>query len=130
MIVRTSITEGPLPTAAPANEPVEGGGALLVFDGIVRLIEDGKPLSALLYEAYQPMASRQLERLARDIAEAHGLLLIDARHSTGRVPTGAVSFRLTIGARHRKEALAAMDDFIDRLKRDVPIWKKPEWASR
>lgn len=122
MIVRVQIVDGPLPPATP-NGPPPGTGATVVFEGIVRGWEAGATITALDYATYDPMAQRQLEGLARDIAGTHGLLGLHAEHSRGRVPVGACSFRLAIHAAHRKEALAAMDEFIDRLKRDVPIWK-------
>ena len=69
------------------------------------------------------MAERQLSSLAREMLEKHGLCAIHIWHSRGRVPVGKVSFRLEIASAHRQEGLAAMEEFIDRLKQQVPIWK-------
>src|SRR5208337_5556001 len=69
------------------------------------------------------MALRVLEALALEMIETHGLIGIAVEHSRGRVGVGECSFRLQIAAPHRQEALAAMAEFIDRMKRDVPIWK-------
>ena len=107
---------------APATEQV---GATLVFEGIVRANEQGRVIRALSYEAYEPMATNSLTELARDILSKHGLIAITVEHSRGEVAVGERSFRLIIDSAHRKEALAAMDEFIDRMKRDVPIWKSP-----
>lgn len=116
-------------------------GATLRFEGIVRRNEASgtveasgitaafRPLTALVYQSYDPMAGRQLESLARDIAREFGLLALVALHSRGRVRVGETSFVLTISSAHRAEALAGMTAFIDRLKRDVPIWKSPVWAG-
>ncbi len=98
-------------------------GATVVFEGIVRTDEAGRAIRALAYEAYEPMASNSLAELARDILSKHGLIAITVEHSRGEVAVGQRSFRLAIESAHRKEALAAMDEFIDRMKRDVPIWK-------
>lgn len=133
--MRVNIVDGPLPrspagappTPAPPNpDPADpaGVGAAVVFEGIVRGMESGREIAALDYEAYEPMASRQLELLARDVLEKHGLKAVWVEHSRGRVGVGEVSFRLTVHAAHRKEALAGMDEFIDRMKKDVPIWKR------
>lgn len=132
MSVCVSITDGPLPPASGASCDAgpRGTGAAVAFEGIVRPTEAGEPLAALVYEAYEPMASRQLAALAQEMLDRHGLLEIRVEHSRGRVPAGARSFRLTIHARHRREALAAMGEFIDRMKRDVPIWKHAEPATR
>lgn len=124
MSVRASITDGPLPPAL-LGEAAAGVGAFIVFEGLVRPREGDAAITALDYTTYDPMAERQLLDLARDICQRFALLTLHVQHSRGRVPVGACSFRLTIHAAHRKEALAAMDEFIDRLKRDVPIWKKP-----
>ncbi|MCB9846534.1 MAG: molybdenum cofactor biosynthesis protein MoaE [Phycisphaeraceae bacterium] len=128
MTVRVSISEGPLPAPGEAAE-VPGAGADLLFHGLVRAIEDGRPILALEYEAYRPMADRQLERLCREIAERYALLCLECNHSVGRVDVGKCSFRLRVCAPHRAPALGAMGEFIDRLKLDVPIWKRPVWAD-
>ncbi len=122
------ITDGPLGLADAWT--VAGVGALIVFEGIVRPLEDQRPLDALDYEAYLPMACDELRKLAQRIAAQHGLLGVVVEHSRGRVAVGACSFRLRIAARHRKEGLAAMDTFIDQMKRDIPIWKSPVFSGR
>lgn len=125
--VSVQFVAGPLPPAAPTLDPAECGeaGALLVFTGHVRRAEAGRPIRALNYEAYEPMASRTMLALAHEIAARHRLHALYVAHSTGEVPVagGGCSFRLTIHAAHRAEALAAADEFIARMKRDVPIWK-------
>ena len=143
MIVRAEIVDGPV---TPAHESdalgaippdTEGSvGAMLRFAGVVRAMEPSgestganRKLAALDYTTYDPMAQRELESLGRDVALAHGLVSLVAVHSRGRVPVGQESFVLTVCAPHRAETLAAMAEFIDRLKRDVPIWKAPVWAT-
>lgn len=123
MDLEISITDGSLPPASPSPASYPGAGALISFEGIVRPHEDGRPIDALDYSTYEPMAQNMLEKIARAIGERQGLLAMRIEHSRGRVPAGQVSFRLTIAAPHRKQALAAMDEFIDRMKQDVPIWK-------
>ena len=123
--VMVSIVQGPLPDQPSPWSPAPGAGALLCFDGIARPTEDGKPLVALDYEAYEPMASRMLRRLAEQAIDEHGVIGVFVEHSHGLVEVGQCSFRLRIASFHRKEGLAAMDAFIDALKKDVPIWKRP-----
>ena len=116
------IHEGPLPAeAVPCFQ--EGAGAAVAFAGLVRPLEEGRTIVALDYEIYDPMASRMLEQLASEMIETHGLIGIAVEHSRGRVKAGECSFRLQVAAPHRQEALAAMAEFIDRMKRDAPIWK-------
>lgn len=128
MDIDVHITDGPLPAVDPAP-PDPAAGAVLSFDGIVRPREEDREIVALDYEAYEPMAGRELRTLAEDVARRHGVLAIHARHSRGRVGVGECSFWLRVASRHRKEGIAALDEFIDRMKRDVPIWKTPVYGA-
>ena len=129
MSVLISISQGPLSSerllASHSANAAHAVGATVVFEGIVRANEQGRTIRALSYEAYEPMATNSLTQLANDILSKHALIAITVEHSRGEVATGQRSFRLAIDSAHRKEALAAMDEFIDRMKRDVPIWKSP-----
>ncbi|MFN7019790.1 MAG: molybdopterin synthase catalytic subunit [Phycisphaerales bacterium] len=134
MNISIEILDGPLPDpgeSLPGSWPLDAGvGAWVRFDGIVRRDENGRELSGLRYETYEPMAQNVLRDLCGDILERHGLLAIRVCHSRGLVPVGACSFRLEVSAKHRKPALTAADEFIDRMKRDVPIWKHAVWRDR
>ncbi len=134
MTIDIQILEGPVPPS-PEAPPAPGAGALVRFRGIVREQEPQpanagatRPIAAIDYEVYSPMAERELHRLAEALAIRHGLLLVRVRHSRGRVPVGDASFELEVAAPHRAPALAAMAEFIDRMKQDAPIWKSPVWA--
>ena len=122
------IVDGPLGPENASRE-VDNAGALLCFEGVVRPLEGGRVITALDYEAYQPMAETQLRRLAEEMVRRHGLLAVRVEHSRGRVAAGECSFRLRIASRHRPEALRATEEFIDQMKRDVPIWKTPVFAE-
>lgn len=125
MSVSIEIVDGPLSPQTSRPQAFTGAGAVLAFLGVVRPNEPGGPIRSLHYQTYEPMAHNALERLARELLEKHGLLAVQVEHSRGDVPAGEISFRLTIAAAHRKPAIVAMDEFIDRMKQDVPIWKRP-----
>lgn len=129
MSVQVRLTHGPL-AARPASTPLDGVGAVLVFEGVVRPREGDGVIEALEYEAYEPMATTMIQRLAESLVAEHGLTAIEIEHSVGRVAVGEVSFRLTIQSPHRAEGLRGAAAFIDRLKQDVPIWKRPIWRER
>ena len=145
MIVATAILDGPIdavlearalaPHAAAiaALDAAGACGADVRFEGVVRRGEPAqgadREITALDYETYEPMAGRLLDELAASIGREHGLAAIIALHSRGRVDAGRTSFVLRVRSPHRAEALAAITAFIDRLKREVPIWKHPVWAS-
>jgi molybdopterin synthase catalytic subunit len=123
MSTTVRIVDGALGNQAPVLPPAAQFGAAIVFDGVVRADEGGRIIRALAYEVYEPMASNMLTELGREMLAKHGLVAIMVEHSRGEVPVGQLSFRLTVHALHRAEALAAVGEFIDRMKRDVPIWK-------
>ena len=115
--------QGPLPSINPRR--CDGAGAVVVFEGVVRPIEAQRPITGLRYECYQPMAEHEMQSLATQAMQQFQLLAIRVHHSVGLVPNDACSFRLEVASVHRKQALAAMDWFIDQLKVSVPIWKHP-----
>lgn len=132
MSVEVTIVDGPLvDIRAWDHEVMSSGvaGAHVVFEGRVRREESARAITGLDYEVYEPMAVRELRRLGEELLRRHGLLALRVLHSRGRVGIDAVSFRLEILSGHRKEALKAMDEFIDRMKRDVPIWKRAVEAT-
>lgn len=128
MSVSIEMVDGPVSPqvvrAAAAREPFAGAGAIIEFRGVVRPSEHGEPIDALAYEAYEPMVQRELERIARTVASRHGLIALRLWHSRGRVEAGACSLWIVIASAHRKPAIAAVDELVDELKRDVPIWKR------
>jgi len=101
-----------------------GMGAAVYFLGVVRGAEEGRPISALEYEAFGPMAERQFH-LVFDQAEARWPLeSVRLCHRIGRVAVGEASLWIEVVAPHREEAFAACQFIISEMKRVVPIWKK------
>ena len=99
-------------------------GAVASFVGTVRGTSDGKKVLHLEYEVHETMALRQFELLAARLREAHGVAHVAIHHRRGKVEVGGVSVAIAVSAPHRKPALAACAEAIERLKKDVPIWKK------
>ena len=104
-------------------EAGKGVGAWVEFTGIVRGMEEGRAISALRYEAYQPMAENQIRRILDELHAAHPCLRVEVLHRIGVVPVGQAAIYIGVEAIHRAEAFAMASDFMDRLKQDVPIWK-------
>ncbi len=123
MSVCVQIHDGPLPVAAPGR--VDGAGAVICFEGVVRPNENEQPITGLRYETYDPMAENELRRLAGETLDRFDILAVHVEHSRGFVANHACSFRLRIASSHRKQGLAAMDWYIDQMKQVVPIWKRP-----
>ncbi|MEJ0000633.1 MAG: molybdenum cofactor biosynthesis protein MoaE [Verrucomicrobiota bacterium] len=110
------------PLVLKTDVPPEAG-AVVRFEGRVRGSEDGRAIRALVYEAYQPMAERQMEKIVRELAARHPCLAVRVRHRIGEVPVGEIAIVVEALAAHRAEAFAVASAFMDRLKQDVPIWK-------
>jgi len=127
MSVEVAIVDGPLLPRQAA--PSKGAGAEICFEGVVRPTEGGRALRGLEYEVYEPMAQRMIARLAWQAVREFRLLAVQVEHSRGHVPVGACAFRLRVASPHRAEGLAAVSHFIDELKHDVPIWKRPVFAT-
>lgn len=114
--------------ASPSREI----GACAEFHGIVRELEEGTPISGLYYEAYEPMARELLSRHFAELSLLHPCAELLFIHRLGWVPVGEASLYLRVLAAHRRPALRLLSDAIERLKLDVPIWKRaqnPQAAS-
>lgn len=118
--IKILVTEAPL---ASFGDPPAGCGAVVEFGGIVRGEEDGTPISALEYQAYQPMAEREIERLVHELLAQHPCASVRVSHRTGVIPVGESAIILQVASRHRAAAFSFATAFMDRLKQDVPIWK-------
>jgi molybdopterin synthase catalytic subunit len=125
MKTRIEFTRAPVVPPAAENSSPEIG-ACLDFSGIVREMEHGKKIAGLFYEAYEPMARTQLQKIFRELAARHPCEEILFIHRLEQVPVGEASLFIRVCSRHRQAALALMAELIDRLKADVPVWKRPE----
>jgi len=99
-------------------------GAWLEFHGVVRGEENGQTIHALEYEAYPEMATREIRRLLQEISTRHPCLAAEVIHRIGVIPVGETAIYVGVASPHRGEAIALLTEFMDRLKQDVPIWKR------
>ena len=100
-------------------------GADVVFLGRVRGMEDGRPISGIDYTAYPEMALRVMEQIVTEMTAAHGPHPVRIHHRTGFVPAGEPSILVATGARHSAEAFALCQEYLRRIKTEVPVWKRP-----
>lgn len=113
------------PLRCGGEPPADGRcGAWVEFAGVVRSEENGAPLAALGYEAYEAMAVREMERILRDLAQEHPCECVEVIHRIGRVGAGEASILVRVASVRRAAAFAMLAGFMDRLKKDVPVWKK------
>jgi molybdopterin synthase catalytic subunit len=106
-----------------------GNGAVVVFHGTVRERTGGRRVTRLEYEAYEPMALRQMEAIGADVIRRHGASALSCWHRVGTLAISESAMVLAVSAPHRKAALEAVEEFVARLKQDVPIWKKEHFED-
>ena len=123
-MVKVKIINKPI-TPFISDDSRKQDGAELIFNGRVRNTENGKEIIALEYEQYEGMAELELKNIAHLTCEQFPINDLFCQHRVGIINIGEISLHVVIWSKHRKEALAAMDWFILRLKKLVPIWK---WA--
>lgn len=99
-------------------------GAVVVFEGVVRNNSKGRATRYLEYECYESMALQQMARIGREIAAAFDIGRIGFVHRLGRLEIGEASVVVVATAPHRGPAFEAALSGINRLKKEVPIWKK------
>ncbi|NEQ83953.1 MAG: molybdenum cofactor biosynthesis protein MoaE [Moorea sp. SIO2I5] len=106
----------------------QANGAVVMMSGTVRNQTDGKPVVALEYQAYEPMALKVFSSIAAQIrASWSDVNRVVIHHRIGRLTIGEISVLVAIGCPHRSEAFAACKYAIDTLKHNAPIWKKEHW---
>jgi MoaE-MoaD fusion protein len=120
------VTDEPLalePLIALVRDP--RAGAVVIFQGVTREV------SELDYEAYAPMAERQLAEIVAAAVERHGLCAAAAEHRIGVVALSEPSVVVAASAPHRDAAFAGAREIIDEIKARAPIWKKEEgeWVA-
>ena len=100
-----------------------GDGAVASFIGLVRDHNQGRRVSFLDYEAYEPLAVRALTRITDEVGQAWPDTRVGVHHRTGRIEIGQASVIIVAISPHRANAFAACRYTIERIKQIVPIWK-------
>lgn len=104
-------------------------GAVVTFVGLVRDNQDGRGVTALEYEAYAEMAEAEMRALSLAIAAEYGLHGIAIRHRVGKLAIGEISVVIAVASAHREAGFAACAEALERLKKQVPVWKKEYYAD-
>jgi MoaE-MoaD fusion protein len=104
-------------------------GAVVVFEGTVRNNTRGRRTLYLTYEAYEEMALRLMQNLAREAMATRGARSVALIHRLGRLEVGEISVFIAVASAHRAQAFDACRWLIDTLKKTVPIWKKEHFED-
>jgi molybdopterin synthase catalytic subunit len=107
----------------------DADGAIVQFRGVARRASHGRDVLHLEYDAYPEMAEAMMARIGDEIAERWPEARAAIVHRTGVLEIGQTSVVIAVAAPHRAEAFAACQYAIDRVKQNVPIWKKEVWSD-
>ncbi len=126
---RAAITTSPLDHAACDRilNSVEddASGAVVLFSGNVRNHHQGRTVEAITYTAYEAMAQQRLERIVEELST--DTVTVAIHHRIGRLEVGESSVVIATASPHREEAYAASRQALERLKAEVPIWKREHY---
>jgi molybdopterin synthase catalytic subunit len=128
--VLVRISADPLPVdEALAFVGDAGSGGTCLFVGTVRGSSAAGTVTGLHYEAWDELATERLEEIASEMLERWPVRKVAILHRTGDLEVGDASVAVACSAPHRTEAFDACRHGIERLKQDVPIWKKERLVS-
>src|SRR4051812_28010242 len=99
-------------------------GAYVLFEGVVRNHHEGHAVESIFYDAYRPMAEKEIERIVREVEREIPAVAVAVVHRLGLLQVGDASIYIVCASPHRGESFAACRAMIDRIKQTVPIWKK------
>lgn len=129
-LLHSAIVTAPIDVARLiATAQATGVGALSVFLGTVRDLNDGRPVTGMEYEAYEAMAASELAAVARAVCEATPGLRVALEHRIGALGIGDVSVAIVAAHAHRGPAMDGARAIIETLKQRVPIWKREHYVD-
>ena len=124
------ITPSPIDTAELRETLFDAtAGGYAAFDGWVRNHNEGRAVERLEYEAYEPLAISEGEKIIAEANELYPFVKAAFVHRTGLLEIGDVAVWVGVAARHRDEAFKACRYIIDELKVRLPIWKKEHYTD-
>lgn len=104
-------------------------GAVNVFIGTVRDVTQGKTVTRLEFESYEPMALKEMKTIADSVRSQWPAATIAIHHRTGVLDIGDIPVVIAVSTPHRADGFEACAYAIDTLKQTVPIWKKEVFAD-
>jgi molybdopterin synthase catalytic subunit len=113
-----------VPSEVTAHVAHGGAGAIDLFVGLVRDVNDARPVVRLEYQAYAPMAIAEMRRICEEIEAHFQGVRVAVAHRTGSLEVGDIAVVCAASAVHRGEAFEACRKLIDEIKHRVPIWKR------
>ena len=124
MIEIVVTTEKLIPQSSLDAVADPSAGGTTQFVGTVRNQTKGKKVLKLEFEAYVPMAEKEMRKIAEEVEKRWDALHVSMHHHVGTLEVGEIPVVISVATPHRKAAFEACQYAIDTLKETVPIWKK------
>lgn len=100
-------------------------GGHSIFLGQVRADKiDGKEVASIEYTAYEDMALEKMHVIRESIFARYDLTCMHVYHSLGNVKAGEISLFVFTSSAHRKPAIDACEETVERIKAELPVWGK------
>jgi molybdopterin synthase catalytic subunit len=106
-----------------------GNGAVVLFLGVVRDQADGRPVTGMRYEAYEPMALGELQAVCQEAEDRFDVSSVAAAHRLGELELQEASLVIAVSAPHRPAAYEASRWVLEEIKRRLPVWKHEHYAD-
>ena len=128
--MRVALVTSPLePARLLAEVSAPENGAVVLFVGTVRDVNDGRSVTGIDYSAYSAMAKRELDAILAETASRFGTPHLVVEHRLGTLDVGDASVAIAVAHPRRGMAYDASRFVIEELKRRVPIWKREHYAD-
>ena len=125
IFVQGPITAAFIADSIQAHSTKTGIGAHSIFLGQVRNdVVEGKTVAAIEYTAYEEMALEEMHKIREATFEKYPLTCMHIHHSLGTVKTGEISLFVFTSSKHRKAAIEACEEVVERIKKELPVWGK------
>jgi molybdopterin synthase catalytic subunit len=130
MTLQARLVHHPIdPAALVSAVASRANGAILLFLGVVRDVNDGRGVTGIEYSAYEAMAARELTAIASDAAARFAITELAIEHRLGELAIGDASVGIAVAHGHRAEVYDVSRWVIEELKRRVPIWKREHYVD-
>lgn len=107
-----------------SSKDVEKAGAIGTFTGIVRAVTENTRTEFLEFESHGELARKKMDEICEDLKKKDGIVEVLMHHRTGIIAAGEDIVFIAVAAGHREELFPVLREAIERLKIEVPIWKK------
>lgn len=107
------------------NSEITKSGSILSFTGIVRnTSKDGRPVEAMVIDAYDEMANATINEICDEIKERKGIIDVIIVHFKGNFNLSEDLVHVVVASSHREEGFEALRDAVEKYKKQLAVWKK------